>query len=131
MATRMQQRRDTAANWLSSNPILASGEIGFETDTNEFRIGDGSTIWSLLSPFKNIQDLGGNLDDYILLTEKGNPEGVATLDVDGQVPLNQLGNVDALPSQTGNSGKYLTTDGTTASWQEAATQTPHPFAMIG
>jgi hypothetical protein len=24
--------------------------------------------------------------------------------------------VDALPSQTGNSGKYLTTDGTTASW---------------
>lgn len=24
--------------------------------------------------------------------------------------------VDALPSQTGNSGKYLTTNGTTASW---------------
>jgi hypothetical protein len=27
------------------------------------------------------------------------------------------GDVDALPSQTGNNGKYLTTDGTTASWE--------------
>lgn len=27
------------------------------------------------------------------------------------------GTVDALPSQTGNAGKYLSTDGTTASWQ--------------
>ena len=27
-----------------------------------------------------------------------------------------FGNVDALPSQTGNAGYYLTTDGTTASW---------------
>jgi hypothetical protein len=36
-----------------------------------------------------------------------------------------------LPPQNGNSGKYLTTDGTTASWAPAATETPHPFAMIG
>jgi len=28
----------------------------------------------------------------------------------------ELNNIDALPSQTGNSGKYLTTDGTNASW---------------
>ena len=27
-----------------------------------------------------------------------------------------LNNIDALPSQTGNSGKYLTTNGTEASW---------------
>ena len=32
-------------------------------------------------------------------------------------------NVDALPSQTGNSGKYLTTDGTTASWGDTVTAT--------
>ena len=36
-----------------------------------------------------------------------------------------------IPSQTGSAGKYLTTDGTTASWAPAATETPHPFAMIG
>lgn len=44
---------------------------------------------------------------------------------------NFFDNIDALPSQTGNAGKYLTTNGTTASWAEASTPTPHPFAMIG
>ena len=30
----------------------------------------------------------------------------------------QIDNIDALPSQTGNSGKYLATDGTDPSWAE-------------
>lgn len=30
--------------------------------------------------------------------------------------IDELGNIDPLPSQTGQSGKYLTTDGTNASW---------------
>ena len=32
----------------------------------------------------------------------------------------QIDNIDPLPSQTGNSGKYLTTDGSTASWGTVA-----------
>ena len=44
----IQLRRDTAANWTSTNPTLASGEMGLETDTNLFKIGDGSTAWSAL-----------------------------------------------------------------------------------
>ena len=32
----------------------------------------------------------------------------------------QIDNIDALPSQTGNAGSYLTTDGTTASWAEVS-----------
>jgi len=84
MATRMQQRRGTAAQWISLNdgdgPILASGEIGFESDTGQFKIGDGISHWSDLSYFKNLEDLGGSLDDYILLTTKGAASGVAELD---------------------------------------------------
>jgi len=49
MTTRLQQRRDTAANWTSNNPTLATGEIGFETDTKKFKIGDGSTAWTSLA----------------------------------------------------------------------------------
>ena len=45
----MQQRRDTAANWTSSNPTLAAGEIGYETDTAKFKIGTGSTVWTSLA----------------------------------------------------------------------------------
>jgi len=49
MTARMQQRRDTAANWTSSNPTLAAGEIGYETDTAKFKIGTGSTAWTSLA----------------------------------------------------------------------------------
>jgi hypothetical protein len=44
----IQVRRDTAANWTSTNPTLAAGEIGFETDTNKFKFGTGSTAWNSL-----------------------------------------------------------------------------------
>ena len=46
--TRIQNRRDTAANWTSTNPVLGSGEIGVETNTGKFKIGDGSTAWTSL-----------------------------------------------------------------------------------
>jgi hypothetical protein len=49
MATRMQQRRGTAAQWTEVNPVLAAGEIGFETDTGKFKIGNGSSQWSALN----------------------------------------------------------------------------------
>jgi len=49
MTSRLQQRRDTAANWTSNNPTLAAGEIGLETDTTKFKIGNGSTAWASLS----------------------------------------------------------------------------------
>ena len=35
----IQVRQDTAAEWNDVNPTLASGEIGFETDTGKFKIG--------------------------------------------------------------------------------------------
>ena len=51
MATRMQQRRGTAAQWTAANPTLAAGAIGFETDTNKFKVGNGSSAWSSLQYF--------------------------------------------------------------------------------
>jgi hypothetical protein len=57
MATRMQQRRGTAAQWTAANPILAAGEIGFETDTNKFKMGNGSSTWGNLQYFANAADL--------------------------------------------------------------------------
>lgn len=49
MTSRLQNRRDTAANWTSNNPTLAAGEIGYETDTSKFKIGTGSTAWNALA----------------------------------------------------------------------------------
>jgi len=49
MATQIQLRRDTAANWTSANPTLAAGELGLETDTTFYKIGTGSTAWTSLA----------------------------------------------------------------------------------
>ena len=58
MATRMQQRRGTAAQWISTNggagPVLNAGEMGWESDTNKFKIGDGVNNWTSLDYFSDI-----------------------------------------------------------------------------
>jgi len=48
MSVQIQLRRGTAAEWTAANPTLALGELGLETDTVKFKIGDGSTNWSTL-----------------------------------------------------------------------------------
>jgi hypothetical protein len=88
----MQQRRGTAEQWTSANPVLAEGEIGFETDTNQFKIGDGVNTWDDIDYFLNSGEVDEILGDYIPLSEKGENDGVATLDAEGQVPATQLGN---------------------------------------
>ena len=54
MATRMQQRRGTASQWTSANPVLNAGEMGWESDTNKFKIGDGTNHWADLDYFTDI-----------------------------------------------------------------------------
>ena len=49
MATKIQLRRDTAANWEASNPVLSQGEPGFEIDTGKVKHGDGVTDWRKLA----------------------------------------------------------------------------------
>lgn len=41
MAVQIQFRRDTAAAWTAANPTLAAGELGLETDTSFYKIGNG------------------------------------------------------------------------------------------
>ena len=95
MATvRIQLRRGTAAEWSAVNPVLAAGEMGLETDTGDFKFGDGSTAWSGLS-----YSLGNAIDDYIPLSEKGVADGVATLDSNGFIPVAQLPGSAALDAE--------------------------------
>src|SRR5690554_2567634 len=66
-------RRGTASAWTSANPILASGEQGFETDTNKLKIGDGSTVWNSLDYIAGdatVSSVNGETGDVILTEEK-------------------------------------------------------------
>jgi hypothetical protein len=51
MANKIQLRRDTAANWQSSNPTLAQGEVGIDLTNNKIKIGNGTTAWNGLPYF--------------------------------------------------------------------------------
>lgn len=67
MPVQIQLRNDTAANWTSANPTLASGEIGIETDTNKFKIGDGTTAWASLNYAFAPSSGGAGYQDIFLL----------------------------------------------------------------
>lgn len=48
MSYLIQLRSDTAANWASANPVLSTGEAGYEVDTGIFKIGNGVSSWTAL-----------------------------------------------------------------------------------
>lgn len=74
MALRIQLRRDIAANWTNNNPILLSGELGIETDTAKFKIGNGGRWNSITSYAFKI----------------GEANGVASLGPTGKLTTSQL-----------------------------------------
>ncbi len=43
-----QFRRDLSTNWSLFNPTLLAGELGIESDTDQFKLGDGITPWNSL-----------------------------------------------------------------------------------
>lgn len=104
MATKIQLRRDTEANWTSNNPILASGEIGISTDKSNFKIGDGTSAWKILKymllPLGTIEEgsiaIGANaegLDIGIAIGESARGEsfgvsmGVESLSMNGGIAI--------------------------------------------
>ena len=108
--TRIQLRHDTATNWTTANPILAEGEVGVETDTNKFKIGDGVTAWNSL----DYQGGGGDLSNYYTKTETNsllaNKEDVIT----PIAPLNiEDVNIKSTATSTADDGETFTTPNTT------------------
>lgn len=73
----IQLKRGTAATWASANPILSSGEFGYETDTGKYKLGDGTSAWNALPYAPRAAD-------------KGVANGIASLDSSGLVPTNQI-----------------------------------------
>lgn len=63
--------------------------------------------------------------EQVLPTQTGNNGKYLTTDGSAS----SWGTVDALPSQTGNNGKYLTTDGSTPSWATVATASVVSFGL--
>lgn len=88
--THIQQRRDTAANWTISNPVLFEGELGWEKDADPPRakMGDGVTPWNSLD-YVNISP------PVLSVAGKTGAVSLAVADVSGAAPT-------ASPTFTGN-----------------------------
>lgn len=73
--TRHKQKYDTSSNWVINNPVLLAGELGFESDTNKFKIGNGTSSWNDLS-YVSVDGGGGST---ILYSTTGqNTDGAMT-----------------------------------------------------
>jgi hypothetical protein len=48
-SVRLEVRRDVSSRWTTTNPVLRSGEPGYETDTGKLKIGNGTADWNTLS----------------------------------------------------------------------------------
>ena len=87
---RIQLRRGLASEWAAADLIgdgvvLAPGEVGFITDENTFKVGNGDDKFGDL-PYI----LESSLGEYIPLSQFGTPSGVATLDSSGILNVSQL-----------------------------------------
>lgn len=49
MAIQIQLRRGTTAEWEATDPVLAEGELGYDTTTGGFKVGNGVDDWTALS----------------------------------------------------------------------------------
>ena len=65
-------RRGISTVWTAVDPVLADGEMGLETDTKKFKIGDGATVWHLL-PYGGIQGDTGPTGDIGPTGDTGAP----------------------------------------------------------
>jgi hypothetical protein len=79
MAQQIQLRNDSAAAWEAENPILAQAEVGVNTTTGQFKIGDGTSTWEELEYYA-----GGsaNVADFVFLDDGGDGSYMTVTDHD-------------------------------------------------
>lgn len=95
LTSRIILRNDTANNWTTNNPVLLKGEIGLETDTGKYKIGDGTSNWQALQYYVNLdQDSKTSLDTLIEMLDDDNFGKVNDVQVNGTTVVeNKVANV--------------------------------------
>lgn len=95
LTTRIILRNDTANNWTTNNPVLLKGEIGLETDTGKYKIGNGTSNWQALQYYVNLdQDSKTSLDTLIEMLDDDNFGKVNDVQVNGTTVVeNKVANV--------------------------------------
>jgi hypothetical protein len=75
MAQQIQLRRGTSTEWTTANPILADGEIGIETDTGLYKVGNGINLWSA-RPYSTLRSI--DTATVVNMPDQATPSAPAT-----------------------------------------------------
>ena len=120
---RMQQRRDTAAGWTAANSTLLNGELGFETDTYKYKLGDGTTAWNSLAYASSDPDklVEGNTEAEVVDTGSDGHFKVTTEGTE-RIRVGPAGQIGIAGANYGTSGQVLTSGGPSGavSWVDAS-----------
>jgi hypothetical protein len=107
MAVRIQIRRDNGTNWTNNNTILAQGELGYDLDNGNFKIGTGSVAWADLPYFATKDKVGlTNVQNFNIATQNEAETGTSN-----ELYMTPLRTAEAIAAQTGTiltSGSYAT-----------------------
>jgi len=106
--TRIQLRRGTAAELAAANPVLGQGEPAFATDTNNLKIGDGSTAYSSLSAISG--GGGGGGSEVNDLTASVTWANVPDANITESSVVQHSGALQVTESQVVDLGSYITTE---------------------
>lgn len=60
---RLCTRRGTAQQWYIANPVLLENEVGYEYDTNKYKLGNGIDRWNDLNYSVDQDGLNGIFQD--------------------------------------------------------------------
>lgn len=119
-------RIDTASNWSSANPILESGEVAYELDSDnlpgKYKVGNGTTAWNDL-PYFSRKKLNGSVtapNYYTFAQTEINPgsyyakfrivvTSTADATIEHELIIEVLGNKNYTPTITGVSRINTTT----------------------
>ena len=137
-------RRDTAANWTSTNPTLLAGEFGYETDTNKIKIGSGSTAWNSLGYFTGTEATTlGNLSDVTITSVstgqvlKWNGSAWVNSTDNAGTTITSIDDIGDVSVSAPTDGDVLTYNSTLGLWEASAPTgmsssgtTVHPFALL-
>lgn len=109
---RLQLRGDTSFAWSATNPVLAAREMALETDTDQFKIGDGVTAWNDL-PYGGIQGIGGaDGEDGQSAYEAALANGFIGTEVEWLESLKGLPGADGEDGEDGTDGVGVPAGGT-------------------
>jgi hypothetical protein len=104
--TNIQIRKGTSTDWTSANPVLSSGEPGYDVTTKTLKIGDGSTAWSSLTSISlsasNITNFNSSVSGLLNVRSLVGNSGIGIVNSGGAQSISITGIPSSLITDLGN-----------------------------